>query len=424
MQPEVTLIINDELGHTRQVVVQSKRFTIGRTEENDLTIENSSLSRRHAVIENFDGVVQITDCGSQNGTEVNGTPVVTGVLHDGDVVALAGVCEITVAIGASLKESQSIAVTFPPARVPRPLGQLVPSSTQGVARNQLLPVDRTVSAAAGAASGLSVPVIAAAAVLVILVTGGLLLAVLRPWGEQRIRTDGPPVVDKGDNGHVQPTPDKANSLDSPVRSTNSQGVDDSSIMAERMEKAAVGVMRHISSDDKSYGFSDKALRDIARKVDHYRTSQSLAGSLREIQRSGAALGSLAREEGLEPGLLIYTVLAQTDGGRTGGEPVVVARGIISDLIALKATFGISDADSCLILVAAFKMGRGEKRSHPLLATIRRLAKNPFTQRNIWYLNDQGELDAQVYDFVVSFLALGVIAQDPHQFGVAADPLVF
>jgi hypothetical protein len=194
--------------------------------------------------------------------------------------------------------------------------------------------------------------------------------------------------------------------------------------ADKVEKVAVAVMQRISSDDKPYSFSDKALLDIGRKVNSYRNSPALAQYLESMQRNSAALGAMAREEGLEPGLLIYTVLAKTDGGRINEEPVAVARGIISDLLAVRATFGTTDAESSLILLAAYKIGGGGKRSHPLLVTIRRLVKQPLTQRNVWYLNERGGLDAEVYDFVLSFLALAVIAQNPSQFGVSASPLVF
>jgi len=60
----------------------------------------------------------------------------------------------------------------------------------------------------------------------------------------------------------------------------------------------------------------------------------------------------------------------------------------------------------------------------LLVTIRRLVKQPLIQRNVWYLHERDGLNPQAYDFVVSFLALGAIAQDPRQFGVEAPPLVF
>ena len=127
---------------------------------------------------------------------------------------------------------------------------------------------------------------------------------------------------------------------------------------------------------------------------------------------------------MEPGLLIFVVLANQEISHTSAEPRALAQAAISDLLALRATFGTNDADSSLLILAAYKMGRGEKRSHPLLATIRKLVRNPLTQRNVWYLNERGGLESSAYDFVVSVLALGVIAQNPQEFGIAATPLVF
>lgn len=426
MQPEVTLTISDELGQTQQVVILSRRFTIGRTPENDLAIQNSSLSRRHAVIEAFEGVVQITDCGSQNGTEVNGTEVVAGaVLHDGDLITLGGVCDITVAIGDNGNRALQ---SLPRVRPERGSSNrtVVPGAQAAAKALPSRPNTRTAAAAGGAPwlGGLGVPIIAATLVaMVVVVAGGLLLFIPKSDPRQRNRTERPQLDNQNENpgvAHQSNSPSNTpavNEDSKPVSNPGSGGT-------EQIEKAATAVMRRISSDDKTYSFSEKALQDIGRKVDHYRTTTSLAGSLQAIQRDSAALGALARQEGLEPGLLIYSVLAQTDGGRTGGDPVAIARAIISNLLAVRATFGTTDADSSLILIAAYKMGGGGKRSHPLLVTIRRLVRHPLTQRNVWYLNERGGLEAGVYDFVVSFLALAVIAQEPGQFGVAATPLVF
>lgn len=427
MQPEVTLTINDELGRTQQVVIQSRRFTIGRTPENDLAIQNSNLSRRHAVIEAYEGLVQITDCGSQNGTEVNGTEVVAGaVLHDGDLITLGGVCDITVAIGGNGKRAPQNLQRVAPERGSG-TRTVVPGAQAAAAKAPSpRPNTRTAAVAGGAPllGGLGVPIIAATLVaMVVVVGGGLLLFIPKSDPRQRNRTEQSQIDNQNENQGVA---DQSNSPSStPLINEDTKSVPSpGSAGAEQIEKAATAVMRRISSDDKTYSFSDKALQDIGRKVDHYRTTASLAGSLQAIQRDSAALGALARQEGLEPGLLIYAVLAQTDGGRTGGDPVAVARAIISSLLAVRATFGTTDADSSLILIAAYKMGGGGKRSHPLLVTIRRLVRHPLTQRNIWYLNERGGLEAGVYDFVVSFLALAVIAQEPGQFGVAATPLVF
>ncbi|HVF90418.1 MAG TPA: hypothetical protein VNH22_10150, partial [Blastocatellia bacterium] len=112
----------------------------------------------------------------------------------------------------------------------------------------------------------------------------------------------------------------------------------------------------------------------------------------------------------------------TDGGRKSAEPSATALAIMPELLSLKATFGTEMADKSLILVAAYRMGGGTRKSHPLLATMRRLVNNPLRDRNVWYLHERGGLDADVYNFVLSFIALGIIAQNPSQYGIAASPL--
>jgi pSer/pThr/pTyr-binding forkhead associated (FHA) protein len=425
MKPEVTLTISDEFGDTQEVPVQSKRFTIGRTPDNDLAIANASLSRRHAVIETFEGVIQITDCGSQNGTEVNGTQVVAGtVLHHGDLITLGGVCDITVTIvdnGKPVSQGGVERSSRPEPRQPVTSGPRSANATPSPRTRTKVPASGSGTSWLG---GWGIPLIAATAVaLVVVIAGGLLLFLFRQGGQQLRPTDRSQTVNQSNN---QDLPVQSTTADNRTLSSeelNSRG-NDSTEGVEQVEKAAIAVMQRISSDDKPYSFSEKALLDIGRKVGSYRGSSALAGYLESIQRNSSALGAMARQEGLEPGLLIYAVLAQTDGGKINAEPLAVARGILSSLLAVRATFGTTDAESSLILLAAYKMGGGGKRSHPLLATIRRLVKHPLTQRNVWYLNERGGLEAEVYDFVVSFLALAVIAQNPAQFGVAANPLVF
>ena len=51
------------------------RVTIGRGPENDLDVENSSVSAQHAVIERDSNGVTITDLGSTNGTLIGSTPL-------------------------------------------------------------------------------------------------------------------------------------------------------------------------------------------------------------------------------------------------------------------------------------------------------------------------------------------------------------
>ena len=421
MTPEVNLTVIDELGNTRQVSVNSKRFSIGRTPDNDLAIEHSSLSRRHAVIENFDGQVHLTDCGSQNGTEVNGSAILaSAVLHDGDLITLGGVCDIEVVIASVQSNSPS------PPRVAVGANRAI-RETQNVSA---LPVSRPAPSPKRAGTWLGTTtgqlVAAGAGLLVIVVSVGLLLFIVHQAGPTRNtnRGQGNP---KNSNIDVSQENSSPQSETSPLAQASPIDGDgngsNSTVNISQIEASAAGVMHRLSSDDKTYGFSEKALQDIARRVNEYRSSPTLAANLTAVQRNVALLNGIARQQGMESGLLIYVVLTLAEANH-GGDPRTIAQGVIGDLLALRATFGTNDADSSLIVLAAFKMGSGEKKSHPLLSTIRHLVKNPLVQRNVWYLNDKGGLDPGAYNFVVSVLALGVISQNPAQFGVSSPPLVF
>jgi hypothetical protein len=48
-------------------------ISVGRTPENDVTIPEYSISKRHCAFEVRDGMLTIVDCGSTNGTMLNGT---------------------------------------------------------------------------------------------------------------------------------------------------------------------------------------------------------------------------------------------------------------------------------------------------------------------------------------------------------------
>ena len=63
-------------------------FTIGRRSDNDLTIQETELSRYHCEI-HFDGeVARLVDKESRHGTHVNGEPALEVQLEDGDEIRL------------------------------------------------------------------------------------------------------------------------------------------------------------------------------------------------------------------------------------------------------------------------------------------------------------------------------------------------
>lgn len=63
-------------------------LTIGRLPQNDIVIDNLSVSRRHTVITKTKEGYLLRDCGSKNGTFLNGNPVKEAPLASEDVITI------------------------------------------------------------------------------------------------------------------------------------------------------------------------------------------------------------------------------------------------------------------------------------------------------------------------------------------------
>ncbi|CAB1076437.1 hypothetical protein D1AOALGA4SA_4233 [Olavius algarvensis Delta 1 endosymbiont] len=66
-------------------------FTVGRVDGNDMIMPDYAISKQHSILEIKRGVYSIMDCGSTNGTMVNGKRLDNKPvnLQDGDVVGFA-----------------------------------------------------------------------------------------------------------------------------------------------------------------------------------------------------------------------------------------------------------------------------------------------------------------------------------------------
>jgi pSer/pThr/pTyr-binding forkhead associated (FHA) protein len=67
---------------------EGQEIVIGRSSELDMVLVEEMVSRKHARIALTDGVINIEDLGSTNGTFVNGEKVERGTLHEGDRVLI------------------------------------------------------------------------------------------------------------------------------------------------------------------------------------------------------------------------------------------------------------------------------------------------------------------------------------------------
>jgi hypothetical protein len=80
------LAISTEDG-PRLLALRDEKLTIGRLDDNQLSLQHGSVSRHHAILELTKRGVSISDLGSQNGTTVNGMVASHQVfLKPGDVI--------------------------------------------------------------------------------------------------------------------------------------------------------------------------------------------------------------------------------------------------------------------------------------------------------------------------------------------------
>jgi hypothetical protein len=74
---------------------QKSRVVVGRSRDADFRLDDPNISRRHAVVYWEAGQAFVKDLGSTNGTLLNGRPIASAALDDGDVLTLGG-CTVVV----------------------------------------------------------------------------------------------------------------------------------------------------------------------------------------------------------------------------------------------------------------------------------------------------------------------------------------
>jgi hypothetical protein len=82
----IRLLISSGQSKLRVAVVSKERITVGRRPQNDIALDDLTVSGEHAAIETHGTESVIHDLDSRNGTLVNGLAVSRRVLCNGDVI--------------------------------------------------------------------------------------------------------------------------------------------------------------------------------------------------------------------------------------------------------------------------------------------------------------------------------------------------
>jgi len=81
-------IVKGPSGVEKSYPMRQLAVTIGRSDQCDISVKDSSMSGKHAEISKINGEIKVRDLGSANGIYLNGERIEEGELFDGDVLRL------------------------------------------------------------------------------------------------------------------------------------------------------------------------------------------------------------------------------------------------------------------------------------------------------------------------------------------------
>lgn len=107
----VEFVINDQPKKVKLAVSEKERLSVGRTKENNLVIDDQSISKMHAaLVLNSDKQLLVADTGSTNGTFINGQRIAYGrafLIKDGDKISFG-------TVGVAFEHLKKEVEEFPP----------------------------------------------------------------------------------------------------------------------------------------------------------------------------------------------------------------------------------------------------------------------------------------------------------------------
>src|SRR5262249_52451625 len=189
-----------------------------------------------------------------------------------------------------------------------------------------------------------------------------------------------------------------------------------------VKKAAISAMTRLGNEKsgREYSFANPgAIEEIRSLVSSHQNSPALARAIEAIRSDTKVLANFS-QKGINPSLLAYAALAETDGGR--GDVIQQASGMADELASVAIDIGADQAESSLVVIAAYKLGYRSEAFKTFRSRSEKTVNIPFLDRNIWHYRNQGALSNEAYRFAMKALAFGAVTQDPQCFGINVSAL--
>ena len=431
---ELWLNYTDDAGETKRVLVEREKFVVGRHSANELSVANDKLSREHIKIERFSDTYVVSDCGSSNGTTLNGASLTDHIaLKNKDILNLGGGFEIKIEI---------VSDDVSPATYDD--GNDTGYGDDAAENDAETPVSSNASSNSTAAGGSSIPmsffwIAPVFGVLVLMVVGGLFLVFSgKPKKEVAQSDDGFAVTKTPKESSTEETltpnqqksPSK-NPSENPTNTstpepTSSQTTPKVSSENDKVKQNSSLFLQRIALNDPKAYLEDKQIELVNSKIGQFKNSNALAENLKSIKKNASEFETLASSKNLKPQFLAIAALAKI--GNSSGNPLEVAKTMLPVLGELKATLDNNLADDNLLIIAGYDRGAaGKPRAlQSIIEALGKTVDNASAReiRTIWFLKNKGKITDAEFEFALRFLAIGTISQNPSNFNVNAEAVTF
>jgi pSer/pThr/pTyr-binding forkhead associated (FHA) protein len=419
---ELRLIFDDENGTETSATVRGEAFFIGRHSSCDLAITDARLSREHLRIERFDGEYFASDLGSSNGSTLNGETLTGPMkLNEGDLIVLGGGVELQARFEETGLPAEKVEQA-PPKTEQEPGPDLTTASV----------------AAESQTSSLSLFIIAPLLGLIVIAFAGGLIYLFSSKNKPPASNNGfqyskdtdEPINKKKDkpaSDDDTPTPSKSIEVNSgdtlPPTDSNTPPSQTPSGEYANIEKSGSLFLREIAANDpRAFITGDQAKR-VSSKVKQFSGSSALAANIDSAKKNAAQLRSLATAKNLKPQFLAVAAIAKL--GSTRGDVLQTAAGMADVLDKLGTQIGNEFGEDALLMIASYDQGAAGdflKMRNQLQDLANKYPDSTRQIRTIWFLKEKGQITDNQFDRALTFLAVGVITQNPKDFGVNAEAL--
>ncbi len=444
-------------GEEQRIAVTGDLFAVGRHSQMDLAISDARLSREHLRIRRLGVIFMAEDAGSSNGTLLNGEELwQASPLAHGDILSLGG---MEVRIETAAGQEQAAAPTSPTNE---------PSAASGS------PAAASVSAASPAAppassassGGSSMMLFIVAPILGVVILGGVLGFLFLRGGTEvahgsndniyagsggdedtdeeprtNSRTDekkevpggistGPSAPTGGNTAPASPGGTQPGTGTQPGGSgSGSDGpIDivkpgkDSSATA-KIQYSGTSFLRRIAQNDPKAFMSSEQAGMIAAKVSQFSRSSAIAQNLNSVRKNAGQIKSAAETINVRPQFLAIAAMSRM--GNRSGDVMAAVNETAAVFSKMKPHLDSELGDDALLMMAAYDQGaNGDilKVRNMLQDLANKFPQSAREIRTIWFLQKNNKISQGEYDAAVNFLAIGVISQNPKDFGVNAEPV--